>query len=183
MPQTKVDVADPDVSQWVSLAQAMPNWLASGGSVSHALEISQEQLEAMYQLGHGFYAQGRFEDAFKVFSMLVIFEHKNDRYLMALAGAAQMTGRYRDALQHYSTATLLLIDDPRPIYFSAECLIAIENFDLAAESLRLVIEMAEDSSVHQALGSRAAVLLSSIDNKGQVPKTGFKLSTESNASL
>ena len=163
MPQTHASTARLDLSQLVSLAQAAPNWLASGGSVGKALDISQEQLEAMYQLGHGFYAQGRYEDAFKVFSMLVIFEHKSERYLMALAGAAQMTGRYKDALQHYSTATLLLIDDPRPIYFSAECLLAIGNLDLAAESLRVVIEMTEGNASHQTLGTRAAALLSSIE--------------------
>lgn len=182
MSQTNAEPADLDVSQWLSLAKAMPSWLASGGSVSDALEISPDKLEAMYQLGHGFYAQGRYEDAFKVFSMLVIFAHRNDRYLMALAGSAQMTGRYKDALQHYSTATLILVDDPRPIYFSAECLIAIGNYDLAAESLRLVIELTEDSSAHQVLGSRAEVLLSSISNQGNEPETGLSLTTESNDS-
>ena len=164
MPQPNVNVADLDVSQLLPLAQAMPHWLASGGSVGHVLEISEAQLEAMYQLGHRVYAQGRYEDAFKVFSMLVIFQHNNDHYLMALAGAAQMTGRYKDALQHYSTATLLRIDDPRPIYFSAECLIAIGNLDLAAESLRLVIEMSEEDSTNQILSSRASALLSNIEN-------------------
>ena len=156
---------DFDTSQLIDQAQTMQRWLAAGNSVGDAMNISPEQREALYQLGHGFYSQARFEDAFSVFSLLVIYEHMNERYLMALAGAAQMLGKYKDALQHYSTAALLMVNDPRPIFFSGECLIALGNFELAAESLSLVTEIADDSSAQQALKSRANILLASIAGK------------------
>lgn len=156
---------DFDTSQLIDQAQTMQKWLAAGNSVGDAINVSSEQREALYQLGHGFYSQARFEDAFSVFSLLVIYEHMNERYLLALAGAAQMLGKYKDALQHYSTAALLLVNDPKPVFFSAECLIALGNFELATESLNLVIEIADDTPAQQALKSRARVLLESISGK------------------
>lgn len=167
MPNTNANAGGLDTAQWVSQAQAMQSWLAAGGSVGDVLQAPREQREALYQLGYGFYAQGRYEDAFKVFSLLVVHEHMNERYLMALAGAAQMIGRHRDALQHYSTAALLLIGDPRPVFFSAECLMALKHFDLAAESLRLVIELAGESTSHGVLKSRATALLASIKHQSR----------------
>ncbi|MBH1965545.1 MAG: SycD/LcrH family type III secretion system chaperone [Comamonadaceae bacterium] len=167
MPSTHSNsfAGDFDASQLIDQAQTMQKWLAAGGSVGDAMNISPERREALYQLGHGFYSQARFEDAFSVFSLLVIYEHMNERYLMALAGAAQMLGKYKDALQHYSTAALLLVNDPTPIFFSGECLIALGNFELATESLSLVIEIADESPAQQALKSRARILLASISQK------------------
>lgn len=157
----------------------MQSWLATGGSVGDVLHVPGIQREALYQLGHGLYVQSRYEDAFKVFSLLVIHEHMNERYLMALAGAAQMTGRHKDALQHYSTAALLLVDDPRPVFFGAECLMALGHLDLAAESLRLVIELADESSPHDVLKSRATAMLASISHPSRAPEEMAKpVSTE-----
>lgn len=156
--------ATPELTDAQALAQIgeMQEWLAAGGSVGDAVNISQEQREALYQFGYDFYAQARYAEAFKIFALLVVYEHLNDRYLMALAGAAQMLGRYEDALLHYSTATMLLLDDPRPIFHSAECLLALNQTDLACETLRLAIEVAEDSEIHEAVKTRADALLSTL---------------------
>jgi len=87
----------------------------------------------------------------------VIHDHLEPRYLMALGGAAQMLGRYTDALQHYATATLLWLDDPRPALHSAECLIALGKLPEATQSLELAITLAGDA--HPAVKARAQALL------------------------
>lgn len=160
-----------DLTDAQALAQVgeMQEWLAAGGSVGDAVNVSPEQREALYQFGYDFYAQARYAEAFKIFALLVVYEHLNERYLMALAGAAQMLGRYEDALQHYATATMLMMGDPLPIFYSAECLLALNQTELACETLSLAIELAEDAEAHAAVKVRAEALLSTL--KGNAPVT------------
>jgi type III secretion system low calcium response chaperone LcrH/SycD len=131
--------------------------LRSGGTLGSAQGVTPRECEALYQLGHGHYAQGRYSDAFKVFSLLLVYNHLEPRYLLALGGAAQMLGRYADALQHYATATLAALDDPRPPLHSAECLIAMGRLPEAAQSLQLAIALAGDA--HPVVKARAETLL------------------------
>ncbi len=152
-------------SQMMAQIDELKAWLATGGSLGDAFDVSPEQREALYQFGHGFYTQARYAEAFKVFSLLVVYEHMNERYLMGLAGAAQMLGRYTDALQHYATATMLMLNNPLPVYYSAECFIALGQKELAAESLRLVIELSTNSEPYAALEPRAQALLASLSDK------------------
>lgn len=149
----------------VDVTESLKGLLQAGGTLGPALDITQDEREAMYQLGHGFYAQGRYSEAFKAFSLLVIWDHLEPRYLVALGGAAQMLGRYTDALQHYSTATLASLDDPVPPYHVAECLIALERLPEAVESLELCLTLAGDE--HPVVKARAEALLTSIKNKLQ----------------
>jgi len=97
--------------------------------------------------------------------MLVIWDHLEPRYLIALGGAAQMLGRHADALQHFMTATLALLDDPVPPYHCAECLIALGRLPEAIESLELVLTLAGDD--HPVVKARAETLLASVKNKLQ----------------
>ncbi|MET4580094.1 SycD/LcrH family type III secretion system chaperone [Ottowia thiooxydans] len=156
-----------ELSEEQALAQIKEaqQWLGEGGSLGDAMDIPVAQREALYQVGHGFYTQARYQEAFKVFSMLVIYDHLNPRYLMALAGAAQMQGLYEDALQHYSTAALTMEDDPTPLIHSADCLMALGRTDLAQETLGLAIELAENDDKFSAVKKRAEAVLAMMDAK------------------
>lgn len=136
--------------------------LAAGEALGDHTKVTPETRQALYQFGHSFYTQARYSEAFRIFSLLVIYEHTNPRYLLALAGAAKMIGRYQDALQHYSTATVLLLDDPRPVFHSAECLIALGQSELAAESLALAIEIAGTTEEHAQVKTRAQALIETL---------------------
>lgn len=141
-------------------------WLADGGTLGDAMDVSQKQRDALYQFGHSFYGQARYTEAFKVFSMLVVYDHLNPRYLMALAGAAQMLGRYEEALQHYSTAALADVNDPTPIVHSADCLMALGRTELAHETLNLAVELSGDDEKHAAVKKRAEAVLAMLDKAG-----------------
>ncbi|QEA13169.1 CesD/SycD/LcrH family type III secretion system chaperone [Comamonas flocculans] len=133
--------------------------LLNGGILANISGITEQECEGLYQFGHGFYSQGRYQEAFRIFALLVTYNHLEARYLMALAASAQMLGRYRDALQHYTTATLLLLTDPAPLLYSAECCIALRQTEGAIESLRLALELCGDQPEHAAVRTRAEALL------------------------
>lgn len=128
---------DPLVQQFNRIAATV----RQGGTLGPLLSITPEECDALYTLGRNLYQQGHYAEAFKAFSLLVMFDHLNDDYFMALAAAAQLLGRHEDALHNYATVTLMRLDDPAPVFHSAECLVALGRLDEAIESLELVLTL------------------------------------------
>ena len=155
-----------DAESLQAQAAVLRSILLNGGTFGTASGVSQEECEALYQLGHGLYQQAHYSEAFRIFSLLVTYDHLEPRYLMALAASAQMLGRYTDAIQHYGTAALLLLDDPAPLMHSAECCIAIGQMEGAAEALRMSISMMDQEPQHEALRARAEALLAPLATAG-----------------
>ena len=151
--------ADQDLdTQAAALCNALSALLQSGGTLGDdCWGTTAAEREAMYCLGYGLYEQGRYSDAFKVFSLLVMQDHLEPRYVFGLGCACQMLGRYTDALQHYMTVAIAQVDDPLPIFHAAECLIAMSHLSEAIDSLVLVLENCSDTK--SALYRRAQALL------------------------
>lgn len=141
----------------VAMTDELGGLLRAGGTIGQVLKITPDECEALYQLGYGFYAQGRYSEAFRAFSMLVMYDHLEPRYMMGLAGAMQMLGRHTDALQQYMTAGLIMLDDPTPMFHAAECLISLQRLPEAVESLKLAADLAGEN--HPAVKARAEALL------------------------
>lgn len=136
----------------------------SGGTMAEALGLDSRECEALYAHGHSLYAQGKYNDALKIFAQLVAYDHLDSRYQMALASAMQMTRRYEEALQHYIIVTVMRMDDPVPVYHSAECLIAMGRPDEARESLELVGTLCEEGR-HDVIKTRAQAMLKALEAK------------------
>ncbi|MFA5487771.1 MAG: SycD/LcrH family type III secretion system chaperone [Candidimonas sp.] len=129
----------------------------NGGVAGQLLDITEEECEALYALGYSLYQQQRYNDAFKAFSLLVIYDHLEPRYQMALGASAQALGRFEDALRQYAVVAVMRIDDPTPLFHSAECLIAMGHTAQAVESLELAIEMAEAKGNEALLAKSRAI--------------------------
>ena len=155
-----------DAESLQAQAAVLRNILLHGGTLGAAAGVSQQDCEALYQLDHGLYQQTRYTEAFRIFSLLVTYDHLEPRYLMALAASAQMLGRYADAIQHYGTAAVLMLDDPAPLLHSAECCIAIQQMEGAAEALRMAIGLIDQEPQHEALRPRAQALLAPLAAAG-----------------
>ena len=155
----QTDQTDQDVeAQAAALYGAVSGLLQSGGILGDdCWATTDQEREALYHLGHGLYEQGRYDDSFKVFSLLVMQDHLEPRYVFGLGCACQMLGRYTDALQHYMAVAVARVDDPLPIFHAAECLIAMSRLSEASDSLVLVLENCSDSQ--SALYRRAQTLL------------------------
>lgn len=139
--------------------------LVGGGTMGDLRGITEQECAALYQFGYRFYSQARYSEAFQVFALLVTYDHLEPRYLMALAGAAQMLKRYEDALQHYGTAALMLIDDATPYIHAAECALALGRKDFAQEGLKLALEVLAKQD-NPALQARAETLLALVAQQG-----------------
>lgn len=150
-----------------ALAENIFGLWTAGGTMAQAMGLTDRECEAMYAMGHGFYAQGRYQDAFKIFAQLVAYNHLESRYQMGLASAMQATKRYEEALQQYMIVTVMRLDDPIPVYHCAECLLALGRPNEADESLSLVVGTLCKPGEHDALRSRAQELLKALRQKSK----------------
>ncbi len=132
--------------------------LRRGGTLAGQREITPRECEALYVTGLRDYELGQYSKAFRTFSLLVMHDHLEPRYLMALGGAAKMIGRQEDALTQYMAAAALLLDDPRPLLYSAQCLLELKRRDAAVETLELCLSLCVEDK-HEEVATHARKLL------------------------
>lgn len=132
-------------------------WVAQGGLLRDFVGIDEPQMEAAYHYTTQLYQQKRYQEALTLFTFLNLHNQWESRYLMGMAGCAQMLGRFEDALSSYGVAASLAMSDPTPQYRIAECLIALKMREEAVETLRFVIDLA-DAPAHIALRARAQAM-------------------------
>ncbi len=97
--------------------------------------ISHEELEAVYSLGFTQYRTGRYEDASKLFQFLVLFDHLNPKYWLALGAVQQVAKDYQGAIASYGYASFLDLENPKPQLHAAECFLALGDRQNAASAL------------------------------------------------
>ena len=102
--------------------------------------ISHQELEAVYSLGFTNYRTGRYEDAAKLFQLLVLFDHLNPKYWLALGAVQQVAKDYKGAISSYAYASFLDLENPKPQLHAAECFLALGDKTNAASSLMALDE-------------------------------------------
>lgn len=106
-----------------------------GATLGELKGITVNELDAVYQMGYGFYQTGRYDDADKVFRFLVLFDHLEPKYWTGLGAVQQVKKLYGDAVTSYGYASFLDLDNPKPQYFAAQCFLALGDKDNALSAL------------------------------------------------
>lgn len=141
--------------------------LSHGGGLGTIFSYTENEYEAMYALGHSHYSQERYLDAAKCFGFLVAHNALEPRFMNAFASCMQMLKQYEDAIQYYSTASVLDLEDPLPTFHTAECFMALAMPAQACEALALVIAQC-DAPPWAELRQRAQTLLDLLSRDGAV---------------
>ena len=111
-----------------------------GATLGELKGITPRELNAVYQMGLGFYNTGRYDDAEKVFSFLVMFDHLEPKYWLAAGAVQQVKKNFEKAKAAYVQAAMLDIHGPKPQYYVAECYLALGQKDDALASLDTLLE-------------------------------------------
>lgn len=130
-----------------------------GATLAELKGITRRELNAVYQMGLGFYNTGRFDDAEKVFTFLAMFDHLEPKYWLGAGAVQQVKKNFEKAKSCYVQATLLDIHNPKPQYYAAECFLALGQKDDALASLDTLFEYCTGTDdVTQAFRAKAEEL-------------------------
>ncbi len=111
-----------------------------GATIGELKGITPREMNAVYQVGLGFYNTGRYDDAEKVFTFLVMFDHLEPKYWTAAGAVQQVKKNFEKAKSAYVQASMLDIHNPKPQYYVAECYLALGQKDDALASIETLLE-------------------------------------------
>lgn len=146
--------------------EAAAKKLMEGYTLGAVKGISESELEAVYSVGFNFYQTGRIEDAQKIFTFLVVFNHLSPKFWMGLGAVYQVKKEFDQALTAYGYASFLDLEDPRPQYHAAECFWAKGDRANALSALTALEEFAPKNTERgQAYRTKAAELKAKIEQQ------------------
>ena len=127
--------------------------------------FSDENMEALYTVAYNAVQAGLFEKAEKLFRFLALFDNSQEKYWNGLGISLFNQSNYDGALQAYSMATLLNVDDPLAPMRLAECHLALGDIETAVGTLEVALEIAGDNPEHAAAREHAEGLLGLLRSK------------------
>ncbi|EJI1393950.1 SycD/LcrH family type III secretion system chaperone VcrH [Vibrio parahaemolyticus] len=158
---TKTNATDPSQMQ----AEELLSFLEEGGTLKMLHDVSADTIEHIYAVGYNFFQSGKIEQAAKVFQLLSMLDHYQARFFIGLGAARQELGEYLQAIDAYSYAALVDINDPRPPFHSAECHLKLEQLTEAESGFYSAKEMSAGKSQYVDLHQRAGIMLEAVRNK------------------
>ncbi|MCZ6403853.1 SycD/LcrH family type III secretion system chaperone VcrH [Vibrio parahaemolyticus] len=158
---TKTNATDPSQMQ----AEELMSFLEEGGTLKMLHDVSADTIEHIYAVGYNFFQSGKIEQAAKVFQLLSMLDHYQARFFIGLGAARQELGEYLQAIDAYSYAALVDINDPRPPFHSAECHLKLEQLTEAESGFYSAKEMSAGKSQYADLHQRAGIMLEAVRNK------------------
>ena len=148
------------------IAAAAKAFVKDGATLKEVRGITNDELEAVYSLGFGYYNTGKFEDAQKLFEFLVLFDHLSTKYWFALGAVQQARKDYQKAIASYGYSSFLDLENPKPQYHAAECYLAMGDKGNAASAIMALEEYCpKNTDIGREYRAKAAALRKMIGEK------------------
>ncbi len=136
-----------------------------GGTLKMLHDISDDTIEHIYSVGYNFFQSGKLEDASKIFQLLAMFDHYQARFFIGLGATRQELGEYLQAIDAYSYAALVDINDPRPPFYSAKCHVELDQLAEAESGFYSAKEMSAGKSEYENIHQQADIMLEAVRKK------------------
>jgi type III secretion system low calcium response chaperone LcrH/SycD len=142
------DSAETDASA-EDFVKHFAEFIEKGYTIADLMHISPDRMEALYSLAYQNYVTKNYEDALKVFKVLVLYDQSEQKYTMGLAATEQDMGDYVKAANTYSLACLQTgLKDPEPMYFAAICLLKAGQKEDAVVALKSLETMGREGNAN-----------------------------------
>lgn len=146
--QKLIDLRYVDPEDW-------QHFIEQGGTLSDALDIKKDELEAMYTLAYQKYQNGNFKEALSVFQLLCHCNHFEAKYVLGLGATHQALKHYKLAAETYGFAAFAHPKDPRFPYHAAECHLALDNWRVAGTCFEMALDRSQGDQQHKILHEKA----------------------------
>ena len=157
-----MDINNPESITEEKIAAALKE-IGEGATLRALRGISDEEMEAIYAMGVNFYKAGNYEDAEKVFKFLTMYDHLNSRYWTAMGSLRQVQRKFAEAIEAYKFASFLDLENPKPMYYAAECMMALGQKTEALAALAALEQYApktaENGRAYLAKGAALKALI------------------------
>lgn len=145
------------------LQEVVEGVFEKGLTPAQILDISKEETDALYALGHNKYQDGDYEAAQEIFNMLCRLSPLEPDYMRALGSTLQLLKRYEDALAAYGAVISVDLDDADASLHAGECLLHLGRRDQAKQALEgCQIQAKENSEKYAETLEKADSLLAKI---------------------
>lgn len=151
-----------------TVASAVQDFKAAVEALPLNKRISRGDANAIYALAYGSIQQGRYESAFRYFSLLTMFNPTNTTYLTGLGLSYKLMGKLDEAIGVYSWLAVIDREDPAHTLAIAECQLLKRDYKSAREALDLVIDYCRDQGGYGRILTRAEAFHSLI-GQGAAP--------------
>lgn len=144
----------PPLEQLLAAAATQSSACQKGGI--HA-QLS-EKLSDLYALAYQCYEHGKYQKAADFFHVLTRLQSQNPSYWMGLAASKEMLLQYEEALECYSVAALLDIENPTVHFSAAGCCFAMGNIEKGLQAIAAAELVALGKPEHATLISQLALI-------------------------
>lgn len=145
------------------LAQIVEDIAAGRTDLAVVAGLTDQDLEAIYAVGHGFYTAGKYTEALEFFQVLCMCRQIDSRFWFGLGAASQVLGDAATALRAYGMAAIFDMENPQISLRAAECLIKLGDTKTARTALEAVVELSEGKPQHTKYGERARLVLQQLN--------------------
>lgn len=113
--------------------------------------LSEGAITCLYASAHEFYVNGKYETAHHYFHILTVLEPYAKRNWMGLAATLHAQKDYKLALEGFSMAAVLDVNDPYPCFHAAECFFFLGEIEKGFEALDAAEAVAVEHGPHPLL--------------------------------
>ena len=110
--------------------------------------ITDQEMEAAYANGYAMFRAGNYEKAEAMFSFLATFDTMEKKYWTALGATRFNQQKFDDAINAYSQAVMIDVDDPALLIKLAQCHLGRGDKETAAGALEAAQEIASGKPEH-----------------------------------
>lgn len=141
--------------------------LLQGATVGQVTGVDADKLENLYALAHGLYTSASYHDAQVVFQALCIYEPKDYRFWMGLAGCRQAQEQWQAAIDAYQMAAVAsTLKNPEPFLYAAKCLIKLGKKDDAIVAVKALLTLGDEADPrHSACHEKGKALLALLEKE------------------
>jgi tetratricopeptide (TPR) repeat protein len=156
------------VEQTLTIAQL----IATGKlTIKEMIPVNATHRAMLYAMAYNWYAHNRYEDAYRLFSTLCIYDPKNTAYLEGLAATCQQLKKYHEAVAFYGT--LVAIDPNNSTYLLhlAKIFCQMGHLDAALKCCEAILTLDSAASNADSNRKKAEFLQQQLQKKLQQPHT------------
>lgn len=131
------DIADGTLSS--DQSGMLHKYFQNGGTWQELLQLKIEDVEEVYAKGYRYYKEGDFDKALAAFSSLIQLNPYVSKHWISIGAVQQAKEEYAEALFAYELALSMEETNISALFFSAQCLYALERIQETKEALKKIV--------------------------------------------